>query len=352
MAEKRSPTTGFMNYMKICCDHETLTKHHKEAAKACKTTRCVLPSEPLNAYSNPCSTLANFIVDGQYIISKENLRDNCVQETSGHKGIAAVCCPPNSMANVLVSTYGAERNEFPHQARLQSEDELCGGTVYNKDYIITAAHCVTGKDGLVKDPKESFVVLGTNIAALDSATNIFPVKRIVVHERFSLRRGHPEFERIIWPPKRIFNDVAVIQLAKSINFETQPTIKALPLAPENFNPSQHADEVVIVGWGTTDNGLITPHLQKANLLIRQNEQCFKSLLGGPYSFMRDFTDQLLCVGGLLNGKFSPVAGSGDSGGAAICRGVDGYAVHCGITSFGGDGASCSKNVDETSCRYI
>lgn len=248
------------------------------------------------------------------------MRDKCQDEKTGQWGVAAVCCPPKSVANLLISLYGAELNEFPHQARVQSGSELCGGTVYNKDFVITAAHCVTDKNGEVKSAAETFVVLGTNIATLDSKRNIFPIKRITTHEQFSLKRGNPEFMRISFVPKRIFNDVAVLELGRSIDFAKQPNIKALPLAPPNFKPEEYADEVVIIGWGTTDNGLITHHLQKANLIIRQDEQCFKGVFGGgPYTNTRELSSQLLCVGGILNGQFSPVAGRGDSGGPAICR---------------------------------
>lgn len=99
--------------------------------------------------------------------------------------------------------------------------------------------------------------------------------------------------------------------------------------------------------------MLSEHLQKANLIIHEDHDCFKPLLGLnllPYPNTREFSNQLLCVGGIMNGETSPVAGKGDSGGPAICRGVDGWAVHCGVTSFGGDGDACTRNMDEASCK--
>lgn len=42
--------------------------------------------------------------------------------------------------------------------------------------------------------------------------------------------------------------------------------------------------------------------------------------------------------------------SGDSGGPAICRGRDGRAVLCGVSSFGVEGETCLKHHDEYHCR--
>lgn len=45
---------------------------------------------------------------------------------------------------------------------------------------------------------------------------------------------------------------------------------------------------------------------------------------------------LLCVGGILNGKWSPVVVAGDSGGPVVCRNFDGRAILYEVTSFGGN----------------
>lgn len=51
----------------------------------------------------------------------------------------------------IVGGVEAAPGEFPHQISLQKSpvigiqnDHICGGSVYNENYIITAAHCVIG----------------------------------------------------------------------------------------------------------------------------------------------------------------------------------------------------------------
>lgn len=247
------------------------------------------------------------------------------------------------------STLLAEQNEFPHQARLQIGNEVCGATVYNKDYVLTAAHCVIDENGNLKNPRNGYLVIGTNAAQVNAPQNVFPIERIIAHERYSLRRNNPEFINYIPPGKRIYNDIALLKLGRSINFaQGNPYIRALEIAPANFRPEYFSNKVVIVGWGTSSNNLL-----KANLIIHRDDDCFKPLLAVdvlPYPNTREFSEQLLCVGGLVNGQFSPMSGKGDSGGPAICRGYDGNAVHCGILSFGGDGDACSRSFDATSCK--
>lgn len=214
----------------------------KAYAKGCQTTGCIIESN--YNYDYPCSTFkGKFIVDGEYTLYEESLRDNCIEPETLLPGVAAVCCPPNSKASLLLSVYGAEPNEFPHQARLQSGNEVCGGTVYNQDYVITAAHCVTDEQGNTKDPKKTHVTLGTNIANIKSKVNVFPIEKIIPHEHYSLGRGNPEFFRILPIGRRIYNDIAVLKLAKSIDFANQPHIRALEIPPANFTPGDHAKQV-------------------------------------------------------------------------------------------------------------
>lgn len=55
----------------------------------------------------------------------------------------------------IIGGIEADVGEFPHMAALgyessqfgRSYDFRCGGTIINEEYILTAAHCVGGRDG-------------------------------------------------------------------------------------------------------------------------------------------------------------------------------------------------------------
>lgn len=319
--ETSSPFGGPL-YQKECCDSKGV-EWSQAAVKGCIATPCAPYSS-----SKSCSSVPRYIVNSQLVTYEEVRRDQCTDPGSGQ---SAVCCPPNSQANLLISKYGAEQNEFPHQARVETEDQVCGGTVYSRNFVITSAHCVIDKQGYVKNPRTIKLVLGTNIASYEG-DSVYPVDTIIFHPGYSLHRGNSEYHS--FPRnRRMYNDIALLRLGKDIQFSRN--IKALPVAPENFNPGQHGSHVTSVGWGTIDNGITSKYLIKANLLVRGDDQCFKGAFGGlPYPNTKDFLGQLHCFGGVLNGEYSPMAEKGDSGGPAICKGPGGYAVLCGVKSFG------------------
>ena len=72
----------------------------------------------------------------------------------------------------------AYRGEFPHQVSLQHYTKhVCGGTIIDEQWILTAAHCVT--DGLT-------VVAGKhNIRAKEKTEQRIEVDDYYVHDSFS-----------------------------------------------------------------------------------------------------------------------------------------------------------------------
>lgn len=98
-------------------------------------------------YTTPCtegpvrnlclSVTQPFFMEGKRVELEleEAMRDSCKDPVTRKKGTSVICCPKNSLGALLISLSSAEEDEFPHMAR----SEGCGGTVYNKDYIISAA---------------------------------------------------------------------------------------------------------------------------------------------------------------------------------------------------------------------
>lgn len=200
------------------------------------------------------------------------------------------------------------------------------------------------KTGKPRKPKE--VLLGTNLGNIHSKNNTFGVEKFIIHQDFSLLANHSEKTTAEYP--RIFNDIALLKLNRSIKFKNTG-IRALELAPPEFNPELYSDQLLITGYGTTSLGIGSEHLQKSNLIIRSNQTCFSSPV--RYPTYKEFSSQLQCAGGIVGKSISNQAGTGDSGGPAVCRGRDGSALLCGVTSFGSgyDESECVENNHEKYC---
>lgn len=135
-----------------------------------------------------------------------------------------MCCEANSSNVLLHSTYGAEPNEFPFMAKLLLPQN-CGGTIYNKRFIITAAHCVHSL------PVENMqVILGSNSAKTEYAENVYKVKRYFVHEKFTFISEETRKQA----NDLVVYDIALIELDRDIEFGT--FVKTLKLAPKDFEP--------------------------------------------------------------------------------------------------------------------
>ncbi|CAL8146223.1 unnamed protein product [Orchesella dallaii] len=319
-------------------------------AEGCDTTSCAPPW-----IAEPCKYAGDFVVNGTHLVYEEAHKETCT--TQRNQGTRAYCCRPDSLEGALVSTYGAEPNEFVHQVMVGVNGDVCGGTIYNKRYVITAAHCVVNKQTRRLTPlypRENYLItIGTNMRVNGKAPPpefVYGVEDVIVHEGYShlegsvelqkLARG--EYQSILQVP--VYDDVALIRLDRDIPFG--PTVKALRLADKEFNPIEYAKTAVIAGWGTSESGRVMGYLQKANPLIRTDERCFKI---DKMSSMGNLREKLMCVGGILDGKWSAMVDHGDSGGPAVCRGKDGKPILCGIASFMID-TNCLKGDDENSCH--
>ncbi|XP_058790458.1 CLIP domain-containing serine protease B4-like [Phymastichus coffea] len=222
----------------------------------------------------------------------------------------------------------AEIDEFPWMALLIYRENYyrnnkiqfrCGGTVINRNHVMTAAHCVTH---LHINIKLSGVRVGEyDLSSERDCKN--GIKCNYKHEDFKIDEvyPHPDYSN-----ENYHNDIAIIRLKGSIDFKrTHIRPICLPIDKAEVLPMQG----IVTGWGSLgDDSPNSRVLQKVTLPIVSLEKC--QIL---YSDVIKIGYKQFCAGG-YRGMDSC---SGDSGGplqvVSLYRGSF-RMVQRGIVSYG------------------
>ncbi|XP_017047448.2 trypsin beta-like [Drosophila ficusphila] len=198
-----------------------------------------------------------------------------------------------------------EIEDAPWQVSLQKMGEhYCGGSIYSKDIIVTAAHCRFNETGVKLEAEHLQVRVGSSLKDRDGI--LIKVKAIISHENYN--------------NLTIANDIAVMRLSESLEFSSK--VQPIPLAERNPLPGSLA---MTSGWGAVKlkHSFTSPNKE---LIIEEHRERLKSTLL-PIQNCREDDDtheDNICV----NSKGQSTC-SGDSGGPLV---VDQQLV--GVTSFG------------------
>ncbi|CAJ0602573.1 unnamed protein product [Cylicocyclus nassatus] len=224
---------------------------------------------------------------------------------------------PNSSFLRIIGGSVAKR-EHPWQAALVSYDFsnsglICGATVLDEHWILTAAHCIVGS------PKKSFILTG--LTSLSSPEHIHHVERFVVH---------PDYDA-----KGISDDIALVKSKYSLYDDG---VSSVCLARNDFELLSSAQGIV-TGFGLhiVSQSLfgvtmgVSDVVLEASLPIISRSKCQREwgmLSGGTINI----SEKQICAGSRMHGT-----GPGDSGGPLLAKAGDGKLVQVGITSFGAAG---------------
>ncbi|XP_068179784.1 transmembrane protease serine 9-like [Antennarius striatus] len=183
----------------------------------------------------------------------------------------------------IVGGYECTPHSQPHQVSLNSGYHFCGGSLVNKNWVVSAAHCYKSRVE---------VRLGEhNLRQSEDSEQYIKSSRVI---------RHPEYSSY-----NIDNDIMLIKLSTpaTLNEFVQPVALPTACAPAGTMCK-------VSGWGNTMSSTADKNkLQCLDIPILSTRDCENSYPGM-------ITDAMFCAGYLEGGKDSC---QGDSGGPVVCN---------------------------------
>jgi secreted trypsin-like serine protease len=189
---------------------------------------------------------------------------------------------------------------------------ICGGSLINNKWIITAAHCVS-----VLTPASYRWKCGHHLQSRNETyTRVFLSSRVIRHPNYNSRL--------------IQNDIALFELTTTVQYTDYILPACFPALGESFA----GETSVATGWGTTSSGGTVSTVQREVSMPVLTDAACRTKFGGANN-MLDPVYQV-CAG--VSGANKDTC-QGDSGGPLIVQ-RNGLWYLLGITSWGygcGDG---------------
>ncbi|XP_001237553.4 transmembrane protease serine 9 [Anopheles gambiae] len=203
------------------------------------------------------------------------------------RNCAPCSCGTNANNSKIVGGHEAEIGRYPWMVALYYNNRfICGGSLINDRYVLTAAHCVFGSDRSRFSVK--FLMHDRTVPKEDS----FERKVSYIMTNWFLNV-------LVF----ITNDVALLKLSEPVPLGE--TIIPVCLPPEGNTYA--GQEGIVTGWGKLGDGTFPMKLQEVHVPILSNEQCHNQ----TQYFRFQINDRMMCAGIPEGGKDSC---QGDSGG--------------------------------------
>ncbi|XP_006901994.1 PREDICTED: mastin-like [Elephantulus edwardii] len=285
-----------------------------------KTKKLQEVETPLREFEKCTQVYKNIKLVLQDILCARNSgKDTCemllllLPDLSLSGGLCAYDLSPKTELKGIVGGHDAPAGKWPWQVSLWlyiSHDEKwrfkCGGSLIDRQWVLTAAHCVLGFK-----PEEVQVQVGH---VQQSESDHLQVTKVICHKNY-----HPK-QKISEHDVALLKLVAPVKISKLVNLVSLPP-RGLSLSP--------GTKCWVTGWGyTTFKEPLPKHknLQEVEIPLVEIQKC-RLLYKNLYK-PRDIKKDMICAGSA--GKDSC---QGDSGGPLVCK-WKGSWVQLGVVNGG------------------
>ncbi len=215
-----------------------------------------------------------------------------------------------SVITKIVGGTNADISDFPWQVYYISGNYLCGGSIINKEWILTAAHCTKDSYGTPISAVDMSVIAGATNPYNAPNEQRYYVSEVIVNEDYD--------------SQTLENDIALLRLEQPIDLINAYPIKLISAEDVFYGATDPGVMSWVTGWGLTrvDPATFPSVLQKVQLPIVSIEQASTVWNSIPSTDL---------MAGFLNGNKD--ACNGDSGGPLVVP-VFGESKLAGIVSWG------------------
>merc|ERR1711934_505168 len=180
------------------------------------------------ALAKPMGDDGNFTMDG-IILERFDLEDRAINTCD--------CAPVTASSRIVGGKEVNPKYRLPYQALVYPTVDgvgsfLCGGTIVNKRYIITAAHCTDYKGATITNVKVAIGEHNTCDGVTNEGGSWISAKRVINHPNYGSND----------------NDIAILELSEDIKFTANIKPACLPTSATKDYSNLAS---TISGWGGT-----------------------------------------------------------------------------------------------------